>query len=547
MATPQAVLNDLIAQRRERSEPSDDVQADLEHQWRLRNGDYDTNSVTGKAQQAWGAAEMVGKFVTGFVAASVSAVPSALLSMGEPSNPAWLAERDSLGIPRGPGDTDSFAEEFGLMTDFYTYQPRSAKGKRYNQVIEGVYNKYMVEKLHGYLMEQVSEGKLTPEEAVAIRTGAEGALLYAGVKGVRVAGGLAFRVGRGARGRFSGDTINLYDLDIPLKQLTATERYQRYNQEAPLKMLPPPEGALETAVSKAVKSEIPAKEVAKTIENAKTEVVAAEAIEKFVVEDNISQEQIGVRLQNQEVRDSLQWLGNELSVGGNIALVPKPREIRPGQTPGRLESTPRDEFGQPVADLIRTQSTNPEWFKQMNQHKETKMGVKKVWQTVDKAIAGKRLGARERRVVDLMLDTVEAMSEDYFANIPPAGKFPSRQSGAVNPDVIAEAVARALRPGIVTAKSMADIAHAVARQVAFKQVTDIRKINSPTAKMLADRIMPSEKSKIPLAGGFHELVSMKEGEYKTRLDSILAPLRGHVINKNVSSSLRIIGLPKKIN
>jgi hypothetical protein len=140
---------------------------------------------------------------------------------------------------------------------------------------------------------------------------------------------------------------------------------------------------------------------------------------------------------------------------------------------------------------------------------------------------------------------------DDTPRTPPTGPtkniFKNRQAGAIDPGVFAEGVARITRPAIVTAKSMSDVSHALARQVGFKMVTDIRKQPSPTAKMLADRIMPLENSTITLGGGFHELISVREGEYNTRINNILEPLRKQVVNKNAARTLRLIALPKRIN
>lgn len=125
--------------------------------------------------------------------------------------------------------------------------------------------------------------------------------------------------------------------------------------------------------------------------------------------------------------------------------------------------------------------------------------------------------------------------------------FRNRQAGAVDMNVIAEGVARVLRPATQAAKGGMDLSHALARQVGFKHVTDIRKIDSPTAKMLADRIMPLENSTIPLGAGFHELVALNSGEFSTRIENVLEPLRRHVVNKNALKSARLVALPKEVN
>lgn len=150
--------------------------------------------------------------------------------------------------------------------------------------------------------------------------------------------------------------------------------------------------------------------------------------------------------------------------------------------------------------------------------------------------------AGEAEVIDLAAKRIRALPAPERPNI-----FRNRQAGAVDPGVLAEGVRIALRPGRMATRKAVDVTNALARQVAFKQVSEIRDIPSPTAKMLADRILPKQDSTIPLEAGFHERVSVKQGEYNTRIDNILAPIRRHVANSQSLRSARLIALPKRKN
>jgi hypothetical protein len=164
----------------------------------------------------------------------------------------------------------------------------------------------------------------------------------------------------------------------------------------------------------------------------------------------------------------------------------------------------------------------------------------------------RKLTGQEQEVSLAVRQALEAKGEQHFGPKDSASNqskaiFKNRQAGAIDPEVFTEVARVVARPGVMTAKMAADLGHALVRQIAFKHVTDIRKLNSPTAKILADRIMPLENSTITLGGGFHERISLAEGHYNSRIENILAPLRKHVVNKNAAKTLRVIALPKRIN
>ena len=92
-----------------------------------------------------------------------------------------------------------------------------------------------------------------------------------------------------------------------------------------------------------------------------------------------------VRLKRRIYRDHLDRLAGELAPHGNVVYQ-------------------RDERGDVVG---RTPSQNPQWFQDLNMVPELRMSVKKVWKAVEKAITGKRLGVREIRVIQAMLNDIQ--------------------------------------------------------------------------------------------------------------------------------------------
>ena len=91
------------------------------------------------------------------------------------------------------------------------------------------------------------------------------------------------------------------------------------------------------------------------------------------------------RMGSERHRSALQVMANELTPGGDISLV-------------------QDEQG----DFIgRTKSINPKWFQALAAEAETKTTVKNLQNTINKALEGKRLGNKQKRIVDAMLDIYE--------------------------------------------------------------------------------------------------------------------------------------------
>lgn len=92
------------------------------------------------------------------------------------------------------------------------------------------------------------------------------------------------------------------------------------------------------------------------------------------------------RLKRESFRFGLEEMKNDLQVGGDVSYI-------------------TDEQG---AITGRTPSLNPDWYQGMMDNPEYRLkgGVKGVWGAVDKALAGERLGVRQSRVIEGMLDQV---------------------------------------------------------------------------------------------------------------------------------------------
>jgi len=447
------VLNDLIAQSQARKVPSEDVLEDLQHQKRLREGDYDLNTLPGAGLAALGAVEVAAQWISGFA----SAVPGFIAGTQD------LAVRSFMS---GEWQLQEAPEAFAEQAEKTTWEPKSVKGKKIKNAIEGAYNEYIQEGWGEYLAEGVEQGYFSPAEAAYYRASADALMMGAMMKG----GGAAAKLLR----RSPKPKEPIVDLD-----------------EAP-----PLEGEYIPNVERAgVGRDVTGATVEGVIDRPKLtapeETPLRIAVRK-AIEDGRSKQEIEEAVRNtkslEEAEDSI----------------------------NKMERPPVDEVKRNPLEVEELDESLP---------------------TPNEARAGAAKFAEQR----LISGEASVSSDAAFKN-----RY-GKQSGAIDIEVFREGVAQLMRPGVRGAKLAADVTHALARQIAFKHVTDIRKINSPTAKMLADRIMPSETSEIPLGGGFHELISLKTGEYGQRVENILEPLRKHVINKNATKTMRIIALPKRVN
>ena len=101
---------------------------------------------------------------------------------------------------------------------------------------------------------------------------------------------------------------------------------------------------------------------------------------------------IDVRLKRSDFRGGLHSMAGELEAGGGVTYI-----------------TGTDQGGAQNQIIGRTASSNPQWFQTMVENKDTKMTVAQVQKAVDKAITGQKLGVREARVIQHMLDELSDM------------------------------------------------------------------------------------------------------------------------------------------
>ena len=94
-----------------------------------------------------------------------------------------------------------------------------------------------------------------------------------------------------------------------------------------------------------------------------------------------------VRIKRRFFRDQLYRMASDLTPGGGVTYM------REGNDPTG-------------AIIGRTPSQNPQWFQDLNGVPELRMTVRQVWAAIDKAIKGKKLGVREIRVIQSLLNQI---------------------------------------------------------------------------------------------------------------------------------------------
>jgi GGDEF domain-containing protein/DNA repair protein RadC len=113
---------------------------------------------------------------------------------------------------------------------------------------------------------------------------------------------------------------------------------------------------------------------------------------------------IDARLKRQSFRDHLQGMAAELQPGGGSMSTLTREESYPGE---------REAEGAATGTVItRMPSENPLWFQEMVAIPEQKMSVKQVDAAVNKAITGKKLGVRQARVIQHMLNLISGQREE---------------------------------------------------------------------------------------------------------------------------------------
>lgn len=100
------------------------------------------------------------------------------------------------------------------------------------------------------------------------------------------------------------------------------------------------------------------------------------------------------RLKRAQFRAELEMMSAELTPGGGVTYTRDENDVIIGRTP----------------------SVNPEWFQALAAEPDTKVSVKQLQNAVNKAIAGKKLGVRQARVVQGMLDAITGRREGEELN-----------------------------------------------------------------------------------------------------------------------------------
>lgn len=108
------------------------------------------------------------------------------------------------------------------------------------------------------------------------------------------------------------------------------------------------------------------------------------------------------RMADESYHNALDRLVSETSAKGGVTQVPDPN-YQGG------ESDKRNDDGSYEAPEIRTSSTNPPWAQEI--FREENIGRPQLIAAVEKAKAGKRLGAKQKRIVQAMLDEIDQPSE----------------------------------------------------------------------------------------------------------------------------------------
>ena len=125
---PELIAEFEAAERGVVTDPS--LVGEFKRQERLRNGDYDLNTLPGAFFGAAGVAETAGQMLSGLV----GAIPGTVYGTAE-----VIRQRDPF----------AFTGAFSATSEPFVYEPRSVKGKRYSEAVNDAYTYVMEEKQHG--------------------------------------------------------------------------------------------------------------------------------------------------------------------------------------------------------------------------------------------------------------------------------------------------------------------------------------------------------------------------------------------------------------
>jgi hypothetical protein len=197
-------------------------------------------------------------------------------------------------------------------------------------------------------------------------------------------------------------------------------------------------------------------------------------------------EYVDERLQDEDYRGGLEQMSGELTPGGGITLVPDTEG-------GRIDPADATAFTR------RTKSTNPGWFQSVAS--EEGVSVKQVWNAVEKALAGKRLGVRQKRVIEGMLDELQGQQEQAEAEFAKQQAFDAAERAE---DVAEREAIQAEGMGdLEAARPLAELAEA---EIPFEPITEAERKAAKAKRKAVEPATTPELEKFR-----HEEMEVPEG------------------------------------
>lgn len=223
------------------------------------------------------------------------------------------------------------------------------------------------------------------------------------------------------------------------------------------------------------------------------------------------------RLQSEDTRIALKKMTDEIGMGERTgALIVKPRELT-GEPGTKIYGTGEigDEAERMDEGYTRLKSTNPKWFQQLGTIQGLKMSTKQVRAAVEKALAGKNLGKRQKLVIEHMIDHIEAENEGFYGK--EAKEFSQKKADEETATQFEEGTRRKISEGLIAKANAIDEG---ATEAALESATDAQAIQrlkdivaSKTTEQLeeiANEAATSPENDIPLPTEAQK----KAGNYK---------------------------------
>ena len=182
---------------------------------------------------------------------------------------------------------------------------------------------------------------------------------------------------------------------------------------------------------------------------------------------------IEYRLQSEDTRTALTAMTDEIGMGERTgALIVKPRELT-GEPGTKIYGTGEigDEAERLDEGYTRLKSTNPKWFQQLGTTQGLKMNTRQVRVAVEKALAGKNLGKRQRLVIEHMLDYIEAENEGFYGK--KAREFSQQEADEITVTQFEEGIRRKISPSLIAKAETIDES---ATEAALESATDAQAI-----------------------------------------------------------------------